>query len=41
MGIEIELERFRGLRGAVAPWGLLLRVVGYGLNNEDARKRWG
>jgi hypothetical protein len=40
-GIEIELERFRGLRGAVAPWGLLLRVVGYGLNNEDARKRWG
>jgi hypothetical protein len=39
-GIEIELERFRAVSGAVAPWGLLLRVLGYGLNNEDARRRW-
>jgi hypothetical protein len=39
--IEVELERFRGIRGAVAPWGLLLRVVGYGRDNDDARKRWG
>lgn len=39
--IEIELERFKGVVGTLAPWGLLLRVLGYGLNNEDARKRCG
>jgi hypothetical protein len=40
-GIEIELERFRGVVGASAPWGLLLRVSGHGRDEEQARKCWG
>jgi hypothetical protein len=38
--VEIELERFKGIAGANTPWGLLLRVNGYGRNEEAARKSW-
>jgi len=39
--IEIVLERFRGVIGASAPWGLMLRVTGYGRDEDEARKWWG
>lgn len=38
---EIALQRLRGVVGAVAPWGLMLRVTGYGRNEQEARKFWG
>lgn len=39
--VESNLQRFRGVVGAVAPWGLFLRVTGYGRNQEEARRLWG
>jgi hypothetical protein len=39
--IEIELERYRGIAGANAPWGLMLRIGNAGRNQEEARKFWG
>jgi hypothetical protein len=38
---EVSIQRLRGLAGTVAPWGLMLRVAGYGRTQEEARKWWG
>jgi hypothetical protein len=38
--VEFELEKFKGISGASAPWGLLVRANGYGRSQEDARKAW-
>jgi hypothetical protein len=39
--VEIEFERMKFLAGTRAPWGLLVRVMGYGRNETEARKHWG
>jgi hypothetical protein len=39
-GVELELEKFKGIAGASAPWGLFVRVNGYGRDQEGARKAW-
>jgi hypothetical protein len=39
--VEVVLERFRFLPGTSAPWGLMLRISGYGRDEEEARKTWG
>lgn len=39
--LEIELQRFRALPGATAPWGLMLRIMCHGRDKDEARKGWG
>jgi hypothetical protein len=39
--IEIALERYRFVAGTAVPWGLMLRVSGYGRDESEARKLWG
>lgn len=38
--VELGLQRLKGLHGASAPWGLLVRVMGFGRDQEEARKHW-
>lgn len=37
---EIGLQRFCALHGCARPWGLMVRVSGYGRNEEEARRAW-
>jgi hypothetical protein len=39
--VSTVLQRFRFVPGAVAPWGLMLRVSAYGRDEAEARKLWG
>lgn len=39
--VELCLQRFRGIQGAAAPWGTLIRVTGYGRDERQARELWG
>jgi hypothetical protein len=39
--VEMCLQPMRFLSGAVAPWGLMVRVAGYGRSQDEARKCWG
>ena len=39
--IEIEMSRFKFVEGAANPWGLLVRVIGFGHTEEQARQCWG
>lgn len=39
--IEMSLQPMRFLSGVVAPWGLMVRVTGYGYSQDEARKWWG
>ena len=38
--LDIEIQRLRYLAGTVAPWGLMMRVIGHGRDEEEARKLW-
>ena len=38
--VELCLQRFRGIQGATAPWGMLIRVTGYGRDERQARELW-
>jgi hypothetical protein len=37
---EMGIERLRALYGYPKPWGLMLRVTGYGRTEEEARMTW-
>jgi hypothetical protein len=39
--VEIELERYKGIAGAKAPWGLMVKIGNAGRNEQEARKFWG
>jgi hypothetical protein len=39
--VELSLQPMRFLGGVVAPWGLMVRVTGYGRSEDEARKWWG
>lgn len=39
--VELSLQPMRFLGGVIAPWGLMVRVTGYGRGEEEARKWWG
>jgi hypothetical protein len=38
--VSAVLQRFRGVPGTVAPWGLMLRVSAYGRDEAEASKLW-
>ena len=38
--IELALQRLRALPECTNPWGLMIRVSGYGRDKEQARKTW-
>jgi hypothetical protein len=38
---QIELQRLKCIEGADCAWNLLLRVIGFGRTEEQARKLWG
>jgi len=39
--VEMCLQPMRFLSGTVSPWGLMVRVTGYGRGQDEARKWWG
>ena len=39
--VEIRLERYRGIPGTSAPWGLCLNIGNQGRDETEARKFWG
>lgn len=39
--IEIGLQRLKYFNGAENPWGLMIRISGYGESPEQARQMWG
>lgn len=38
--IELGLQRLRHLYGVKEPWGLMVRIQGYGRSEEEARSTW-
>lgn len=39
-GAELELQRLKGLAGCKRPWGLMVRVLGNGRDEDQARESW-
>jgi hypothetical protein len=39
--VSCVLQPMRIVPGAKAPWGMMIRVTGYGRSQEEARKLWG
>lgn len=39
--VEIALQRLKHFHGAQNPWGIMVRITGYGGDIDQARKMWG
>lgn len=40
-GVELGVQRLKGLGACPSPWGLMVRVSGHGRDEEEARRTWG